>query len=184
MPFFTVVVLVGGTIALWASSDSEGLFGALGRDVTLSGRTLIWNAVLEQIWPHPWLGYGYGAFWLGWAGESGQVWLSIVTLLGFVPPHSHNGFLDLWLVLGLLGVYVFAFGFLLAFLRAISCARVSRTTEGLWPLTYMTFMLMYNLTESAILQNHNVFWVLYVAIVLSTSICRAQAPKTVQPMRT
>lgn len=178
VPFFTLAVLMSGAVAMWVLSNAESVLSVLGKDVTLTGRTEVWNAVLEMIWRRPWLGYGYGTFWQGWEGESAHVWLSTIWL-GFVAPHAHNGFLDLWLDIGLLGVLVFAVGFLLAFLRAIIWARLSRTTEGLWPLTYLTFMFMYSLTESAILKNNSAFWALYVAVVLSTTLVRyVQVPKT------
>ena len=38
--------------------------------MTLTGRTELWATVIEMIREHPWFGYGYSGFWLGWDGES------------------------------------------------------------------------------------------------------------------
>lgn len=171
VPVFIVAVLVGGGVATLVLGNTEVVFDALGRDITLTGRTEIWSAVVHMIREHPWLGYGYGGFWLGWDGPSAYILLTIY----FDPLTAHNGFLDLWLYLGLLGVMVFTLGFMLAFLRAIAWARAIRSVIGLWPLVYLTLVLLQNLTESVILTQNDIFWVLYVAVVLSMPARRAQA---------
>ncbi len=45
--------------------------------------------------------------------------------------------------------------------------RSTTTAEGLWPLAYLTFMLLYNLVESS-MKHNNIMWVLFVAVILST----------------
>jgi O-antigen ligase len=39
------------------------IFGVLGKDATLTGRTRIWGAVMRQIAERPLTGYGFGAVW-------------------------------------------------------------------------------------------------------------------------
>ena len=80
----------------------------LHRDEGLTGRLNLWNAVLLAISKRLWLGYGFNAFWQGMKGESGYV----LTAVGWAPKYAHNGFLDLVLDLGLLGLLVFAIGYL------------------------------------------------------------------------
>jgi len=162
VPFFITVILVGGAIATLFFGNAESILSALGRDLTLTGRTEIWGIVLEKIGEHPWLGYGYKAFWLGWGGESEDIWRE----LKWEVPHAHNGFVDLSLDLGLLGVAIFALSFIVVYLRAIAWVRLIKTTEGLWPITYLTFLLLANLTESSLLRQ-NSLWILYVAVTLS-----------------
>ena len=165
IPCVIVVALVGGIAALWIGNNLSIVLEVLDRDVTLTTRTDLWPAVLDVIWHRPLLGYGYGAFWLGWQGESAHVWLwnRSVHLESL---HAHNGILDLWLNLGLLGVLTFTGGFLLAFLRAIDWARLRKTAVELLPITFLTLMLLYNILESAILIHNNIMWILYVTVVL------------------
>lgn len=173
VPFFIAVVLLVGTGALWLFSDVGALLDRLGKDVTLTGRTLLWPAVLEMIQERPWLGYGYSAFWLGLEGESATLWF--ITNQEY--DHAHNGILDLWLDLGLMGMSVFALTYLLAFGRAVVWVRMTKTMEGLWPLAFLTFVLLYNLTESALLLRNNLIWILFVAVALSTTTRRAKPAK-------
>lgn len=179
---FILAVVAGGIAVTWLVANAENVLLALGKDPTLTGRKEIWPAVIEMIRQHPWLGYGYGAFWGGgWSGESAHVSLW-VTRFPNDPAivHAHNGFLDLLLDLGLLGLATFALGFSLATLRAVYWVRATRTTAGLWPLVYLTFILLYNFTESSILAHNNVFWILYVTISMLTA---ARFPATIRMTR-
>ena len=108
-----LVVLVAGFAVVDAQPDVP--LALLGRDATLSGRTGLWDAVLAAISMKPLLGYGYESFWNGLAGPSA----SVVAAVHWIPPHAHNGFLDLWLDLGALGLLIFGIGFVLRFRTAI-----------------------------------------------------------------
>src|SRR5262249_53870477 len=104
------------------------------------------------------LGHGYAAFWLGWEGESAKIWAA----LPWMPPHAHNGFLDLGLELGVIGIVVFVTGFVWATWRATLVIRRTKTVYGLWPIAYLVFIVV-NSAESTILVQNSIFWMLYVA---------------------
>ena len=163
VPLLTGTWLLVGGVVFWILSHAEAILGTLGRNATLTGRTGVWALVLAMIRERPWLGYGYGGFW-----ASGKGAYFSFALNGFEPTSAHNGFLDLWLQLGLLGVAVFVFTFLLALLRAAAWAHLSKSTESLWPLMYLTFMLLYSITESSIMNRNDIFWALYAATILSS----------------
>ncbi|HET7481213.1 MAG TPA: O-antigen ligase [Rubrobacteraceae bacterium] len=158
-----LTILLSGSFAIWFVSNPQIVLGALGKDTTLTGRTVLWSAVLKAIHERPWLGYGYSSFWLGWEYPSADVWLA--TRGNYYD--SHNGILDLWLQLGFLGICIFALNFLRALLRAVAWVRATVTAEGIWPLAFLSFMLLSNLTEGTILQQNNLSWILYVATVFS-----------------
>jgi O-antigen ligase len=164
VPFFIAMILGGGLLAMWFTNNSEAVFSLLGREGTFTGRTNIWSAVLDKIWERPWLGYGYGGFWLGWEGESAEV--LIVLPQNNVPTHSHNGFLDLWLDLGLLGLVAFVARLLLFIPRAVQRVRSTRSADGLWPLAYLTLLLLYAPAYPVGLEQNSIWWVLYVAATL------------------
>jgi exopolysaccharide production protein ExoQ len=168
VPALIAGVLVGASVFVWLLGNVEGALAVLDRDVTLTGRTDLWPAVLEMIAKRPWLGYGYDAFWMGWEGESAQVWIILAGFgRNFFPTHAHNGVLELWLNLGLLGVLVFALVLLLTFGRAIRLMRSTKAMDGVWPLAYLTFMLLVGITYPISLQRNSIWLVLYVTIVIS-----------------
>jgi exopolysaccharide production protein ExoQ len=154
------LVLIGITSALALLFDSSDLAALLGRDTTLSGRVDIWSAVLPKILDHPWLGYGYSTFWMGMESQaSADIW----SILHWHVPHSHNGFLDLVEELGVVGLVLFLAGMIVSARCGLNWARQQSSIIGLWPLTYISFMFLFNLSEGSILRQDNLFWVLYVA---------------------
>lgn len=125
--------------------------------------------VLEMIGKKPWLGYGYGVFW-----EKSSESSIVLQTVQWDAPNAHNGFLDLWLSLGLLGFLVFIIGFVINLFKAIYLIRRNQTSESIWLLVYLTFMILSNLTESTLLVQNSMEWVLYVAAILSSQLYYAR----------
>jgi exopolysaccharide production protein ExoQ len=155
------IIIVGGLFVFFLSYVDE-ILGGMGRDMTLTGRTDIWSAIWHKIQERWWLGYGYDGFWRGWYSPAEDVWLAVK----FQPPHGHNGFLDLWLDLGFLGLFVFLCSYFTGYIRAIGWFRLMRTYTSLLPITFLTYMLFYNITESSIFEQ-SLFWILYLVVTLS-----------------
>lgn len=175
IPLTIFTTLTAGSAAIWLSNNSELLFQSLGKDATFTGRTKLWDIMFVLIGKRPILGYGYGSFWTsGWGGPAGFVW----QVVGWQPVHSHNGLIDLCLELGLLGLSVFLLQYFLLAIKAVNWIQLTKTAEGFWPLIYLTFLFMYNQTESTILGQNNIFWILYVALGFTKGISSVQKSKT------
>ncbi len=149
--------------AVWAMDNQQIVMRWLGKDTTLTGRTDIWSAAVVMIRERPWLGYGFAGFWRGLDGASAYV----CNFVGWEPPHGHNGFLDIWLDLGVAGLALFAVSYIVAFARALGRLRGTDRLEGLWPVVFLTFLILFNLTESTFLRINHLFWALYVSCLLS-----------------
>ena len=166
VPLLIAVVLVGSGAALWLVGNSETVLVALGKDPTLTGRTPMWDAITASIAARPWLGYGYSAFWMGWRGPSA----SVIEVIEWNTPHAHNGYLDVCLQVGLVGFVLFLAGLLAALPRAIAALRATATTEGIWPIVFLSYMVLYNFTETTLLQQNNIYWVLFVSTLCSGAL--------------
>lgn len=145
---------------------------ALGRETTLTGRSEIWSAALEMMRHKAWLGYGFGAFWNGANSPASEVW---AMLDGWPAPHAHNGYLDLGLDLGVVGLGVLSWALAMAVLRGIAVLRSSATPAGVWPLAFIGFILLYNISESAMMniKYSILYWVLYLAAMTAAPGARA-----------
>jgi O-antigen ligase len=164
IPAITALSTVGVTLYVWMTANTAALLGSLGKDETLTGRGDLWPLVFQKIWERPWLGYGYGAFWDGLNGESSSIWYAS----GWKPPNSHNGFLDILLGLGLLGMSLLAIGFFTSSVpRALVWVRQSQSSEGFWPALYIIYLLLANLGESTLMIQNDIFWLFYTAISFS-----------------
>lgn len=142
----------------------------VGRDPTFTGRTNIWKAVLS-INTNPIVGTGYESFWLG--ARLSRVW----ELAGGVN-EAHNGYLEVYLNLGLIGVFLL-FVFLVTSFWAI-CKRLSPSFKlASLGLAAWAVVLFYNMTESAAFKGQ-FLWVMFVllAVIISgqTPVARDVTP--------
>jgi exopolysaccharide production protein ExoQ len=164
------VTIVGLGLLIWITGyvGSDSLFNSVGKDSTLSGRTDIWRYVWDQIQLRPWLGYGLAAFWNGFDGPSGYVQLA--TRIAVI--YSHNGFLDIWLSIGAVGLSIFVVSFLNTVIQSLELLRKTNTPEGFWPLLFLTYILLSNLTEGTISNLNSSLWAIYAAISYSLIIAK------------
>ena len=95
-------ILVALIILIFATGASDAIFQALGRKPTMSGRIPLWTLIWPFIEERYWLGYGYAAFWDPEARR--VIEIARDPTLRFTPFYSHNGLIEMWLALGLLGV--------------------------------------------------------------------------------
>ncbi len=166
LPMFVCSMLVLTMVTLFLAGNYEEILLGLGRDPSLSGRTEIWEAMGEKIMQQPITGYGYNGFWLAREGESLDIWYRSKDL----PPHGHNGYLNLSLDLGLVGLGLFLVSYFKAFQRSFIWLRWTAGPEGLMPILFFSVMLIYNMTEEVLIANanFNAFWLFYV--YLTTAI--------------
>jgi exopolysaccharide production protein ExoQ len=151
----------------------------LGRDATLSGRTAIWHQVWIAILARPWFGYGFSAFWQGFAAPSWKV----VVALHFVLFHAHNGFLEIWLELGSIGLMLFLATFFRALVLLWPALRGPQLREAIWPLSVLLLTVLYDLDENTLLAFNGLFWVLYAATLVQIERMAAQRRCAMHPER-
>ncbi len=162
--FLATFLTVGATIVVLVD-NYEAVLTSMGRDATLTGRTTIWQVALEKLAERPWFGYGYQSFWIPDQGNS----LEVFYRMTWQPAHGHNGFIDLLVELGVIGFTAFALSLLMSFKRATTWYQANPGAVGTIPLVSFCYVIMYNLTESALLFNPNgINWFLYV--LMSTSV--------------
>ena len=159
-----VIAVLGAAVALSATACAGYFLFPLvaqwmGRDATLSGRTLIWKQVWIFILQRPLLGWGYDAFWRGTQGEAFRVMATV----RFMVFHAHNGFLEILLELGVAGLVLFALSYLRAWRRLWPVLRAGEVDRVTWMVFVLALILLYDLDENTLLIYNGLFWVLYVA---------------------
>jgi O-antigen ligase len=149
--------LVGAAVVVGLTVFApEILLEALGKDPTLTGRTDIWSAVLRRVEERPWQGYGYAAFWADKGGPVGYVRNEV----DWNAPTAHNGWLELLLAFGWTGVLLF--GVHLAVTAAAAGVSLVRGPHAYWTAPAIVLFILFSLSESTIMQQNNLLWVLYV----------------------
>jgi O-antigen ligase len=126
----------------------------VGKDTTFSARTIIWKVIKEHIQWAPYLGTGYGAYWVGpFPTSPSYIFLGI---MDFYPTESHNGYLEVMNDLGLLGLSCLCL-FLVVFIRqALELLRSDRSQAALYLALLFQEMVM-NMSESDWFSRSNTF---------------------------
>lgn len=166
-------IVLTGFLFLAINAGLDMLLQALGKDRGLTGRTEFWPQLIEEVINHP-IGFGYNGFWQPWRGnEDPAAFIGNGTALGeYRPPHSHNGFLEVALQLGYVGILIYVFSFARTLLLSIWHQQFFKGPEGIFPLIILTFLVMTNISETEKLgligPNHTTFFYLLIAMKLSS----------------
>ena len=158
IPVMYSVVVGLGVIGFLLTFMPDMMFDLIGKERTLTGRTDIWQALVLAIKEKQLLGYGYGAFWHDTNGPSYWVRFS----LEWGVPTAHNGWIETWLSVGVVAVILFAIIYVITVLLALD--RLYRGgVENYWVILSTVLFLMISLSESTILQQNDLSWVVFVA---------------------
>jgi exopolysaccharide production protein ExoQ len=119
----------------------ENLYSWIGKEKTLTGRSDLWVDVMSfDI--NPIIGTGYDSFWLGERLEYmwGKYW--------WKPTGSHNGYIETYLNLGLIGIAILV-GIIVAAFKTTVRNCYSNYSFGIWQLSVILVTIIYNFTEVA-----------------------------------
>lgn len=158
----------GGTVDSW-------LQYLLGRDSTLTGRTPLWEAILEAVRQHPILGAGYDGFWV--AGNAQAEYL--IESVGWDAYHAHNGYLEVLNTIGVVGAALLAITLLQSVFWAWRYYERDHTL-GLCFFLLLLWLLISNLTKSTLCQGTTHGWFLY----LLSYVCVAAGARGLATNRT
>jgi exopolysaccharide production protein ExoQ len=152
-------LLVAGALSIfYAATHLEEVTGLLGKDPAMTGRLPLWIVAGVMALQRPWFGYGFNAFWLPDQTYTPRIW----HLLTWMPPQAHNGVLELWLELGLVGTVLFLAVFTFYLAKAAKFLRHHSEPTAAWPIAFFIFLFLSNLTTAFFLQGNNIYFILYV----------------------
>jgi len=129
----------------------------------LTGRTDLWFYVLDAIREKPLFGWGYMAFWT----PDGTSATYIQNQIRWPAPNAHNGYLELALGLGLVGLAGLAATGLWTVRRIVASTAGHADLAALLAIISLQ-MLVANLTESFMISSSVFGWNVFSIIVLMT----------------
>jgi exopolysaccharide production protein ExoQ len=155
----TIVATVGLLVVAFVLLDSgAAIAAALGRDTTLTGRTQLWSQVLRMI-VDPLFGTGFESFWLGDRVE--QIW----RVYWWHPNQAHNGYLEIFLNLGIVGIALLGSLILWGYKNIVESFRWNAEAAKV-KLAFFAAAVVYNLTEAAFKGFHIVWFAFLLAIAV------------------
>jgi exopolysaccharide production protein ExoQ len=155
---YLVTALLLLIIAELAFGISGHLSEALGRGSGLSGRKELWTDLLA-LHTNPIFGVGFESFWLG-----DERLKQLHEGRAFQPNEAHNGYLEIYLTLGLVGVFLVIAMFIATFWKI----RLNFFRNFEWAryrLGFLAIVILYNWTEAAF-KTLNPIWFVFYLIAL------------------
>jgi len=146
-----IVVLVLAELTFGISAYVAEL---LQRDATLTNRTLIWADLLKMK-TNPIFGVGFESFWSAERVE--QLPEGFASHIN----EAHNGYLETYLTLGLVGLFILV-GLLIAAFRKIRQGILSNFQFGRFRLGFFIVVVMYNWTEVSFRGVHPLWLIFYI----------------------
>ncbi|MGF1766067.1 O-antigen ligase family protein [Enterovibrio makurazakiensis] len=145
-----VIVLFGIYILPWVITE------VFNKDMTGSGRTLLWEALYHASLRH-WTGHGFGGVFWGEYNSAYYLMDEYYYNLG----HAHNGFVDIWLELGYLGTTIYIAILIHSLSMGFRKFYIERNKSYLFFFLIIVFLIIYSFSGGGFVKQNNFMWVLF-----------------------
>jgi exopolysaccharide production protein ExoQ len=154
---FILLIFSSAAILFLLTDFDKHAVESMGRDLTFTGRTELWKNILSMH-TNVFIGVGFDSFW------SGERLLKLWDLYWWKPNESHNGYLEVYLELGIIGISL-----LLALIvhtyRKIRRKLADEFDYGRFQAAFLIAFLLYNVTEAAV-KGINIVWFFFLVIAV------------------
>ena len=130
--------------------------------MTFTDRVPLWNSLMEFVLECPLTGYGYGGFWTSDRARAVAAQTIAVT-------EAHNGYLEILLAGGLIGIALFV----LVLARAVLNIQRNQATDyeyGVLRLSLFVLALVANVTESCFIRERDLMTIVFFVIVFNDGL--------------
>jgi exopolysaccharide production protein ExoQ len=154
-------IVLGGAVTMLIGGGGD-VIHALGRETNFTDRTVIWEAVIPAV-PNPVVGAGFESFWLG--PRLDMVWSHLSQYMHV--NEAHDGYLEVYLNLGWVGVALIVSILITGYLRAVAAFRRDPAIGSLM-LAYVTVIAVYSVTEAGF-RMLDPIWIFFLLAVVASS---------------
>ncbi len=162
------LVTTVGSIVGFATANLGFITTWLDRDVTFSGRTVLWRSSFGAFLERPFFGWGWEGFWHGYFSPAHDVLLENT----WGPPHSHNALLEYGITLGIPGALVGGAILWRAVLRSTRVIAIDHSPAALFPFTIGVFAFVFSMTEFGVISRTVFFYCLIIATLSAERILK------------
>jgi exopolysaccharide production protein ExoQ len=154
---YLVIGVCVTAIAELAFGVSDHFLALLHKEPTLTDRTTLWSELLNMK-TNPIIGVGFESFWLG--ERRGTLWATHY----WQPNEAHNGYLETYLNLGLIGLFILI-GLIIASYRKARLELRRNFQFGRLRLGFLSAVVVYNWTEASF-RGPNALWLVFYIIAM------------------
>ncbi|MEO1573868.1 MAG: O-antigen ligase family protein [Pseudomonadota bacterium] len=180
------VALVGvvtglGTLIVLIAADINVVNDALamlGKDATLTGRTVIWDKAADIAFEQPFLGIGYQAFWEApkYANDVMLIRAAVLESIG----GFHNGYLESMVATGVAGVLFYATLLISAVAITVRAALKRAGAVEMGAVFFAVLICSRTATESSVYYQHDIDFILLVSIAVASTMGLMSSAGTAQ----
>ena len=152
--FFAVLQILA--VSFLGQSIAPALVNATGKDSSLTGRIPLWRELIKMGNQAPLLGYGFASFYLN-PDRLAELWRRV----GWAPETSHNGFIEIYLDLGIVGLVILIM-MLTQTHRNITRSYDSNPEFGRLKFVLFISVLFHNFSESSFGMPSALLWLLFL----------------------
>jgi O-antigen ligase len=155
---YRIALLVMGIVAVVIAVFRVEIFDFLGKSPDASGRFDIWQTVFGLVVEKPIEGWGWIGHWI----PGVEPWEGLIEINGVPMYQAHNALLDIWVQLGVVGLFAMIWLLLQSFIRLWRIAVRHTSPLYLYPLFIFLVITAQSLTESRLLIE--ISWILLVLV--------------------
>lgn len=166
---FVYIISLSASILLLGISSLIAISLLMGKSLNLTGRVPLWMNLLENVVSkRPWFGYGLETLWYF---PEFQKWAAVTSGWGneIIVVNGHNGYMDILLYLGIVGLAILCIVLAQGFIRAMRRALDGRTWLDFFPLLVFVYFLVANITIDYILEFESFHWITLVMLLFLPS---------------
>lgn len=157
--FFTLLAM--GIIVF--ITNLSFFFGLLGRTANMTGRTPLWEDLFFNFYlQKPVLGFGFGTLWMQ---EEFRHLMQVRHNWTYPVYFADNGFIDILLNLGAIGLFLFLGMFIKTLVRGVQKIIETYSWKYIFLILVLLYIIMGNLAYSFLLEVDYFVWALLVIIV-------------------
>jgi O-antigen ligase len=148
---FTFFAVLVSSLILFPEIIDQ-FFSVTGKDPTFTGRTDLWVDVLDYVSNQIIYGVGYGAFWVIGSSQMNLIYAIYIWL----PQQSHNGYIDVIIETGLIGLFLLV-GMILTYFLKNNRYKLNQ----FWKYFVITAILL-NFQESSFFRTNSMVGILFI----------------------
>lgn len=160
---FLITAAFAVIFALGTGVRYQDILDKLFGEATLTGRTDIWEFAWAEFLTRPIIGFGFNGFW-GVGGGSANTFADNAFLADIL--QSHNGYLDILLETGIVGMTIFIF---FVAVTVGNCRRAIRMNGGLFFLSIALFFILHNFFESSAFRRFEPAWIVFLTAAVTVA---------------
>lgn len=169
-----IICLVATVLGVVFNFSINDIAVAATGDPTFTGRQYLWDYSVRRISEAPFFGHGYGSVWS--IGGEKKPWLEASNIF-WDPDQAHNGYLDLALQLGIMGIIAFALSLVVEVVRlGWAFARRRDVPHFVFGSYVIVGFLICNAMESTVFRNGSWLWISYLIVCFSNCLPATESP--------